>query len=271
MVSVVNYPLFYFAQRIGAELIQAEFPAPGHVDPAYWIPEDEALSIYQSADLILANGADYAKWMRHVSLPASRIINTSASARDRYVEIIEGESHSHGPEGEHVHTGFAFTTWLDFKMAITQADAVNEVLQTSFPDMQEEIEGRYQALEKELGDLHTSMMELAGELEQTNIIGSHPVYQYLSEAYKMNINSVHFEPGALPTEEQWKEFDALNHEYPSSIMLWEDKPLPEVLEILQEKGFKVLVFNPCGNRPETGDFMDCMRNNIKALQKVVGI
>ena len=112
IVSVVNYPLYYFAQRIGAELIQVEFPAPGHVDPAYWIPGEEALSIFQSSDLILTNGADYAKWMKHVSMPSSLMINTSSRAKESYVEIIEVASHSHGPEGEHVHTGYAFTTWL---------------------------------------------------------------------------------------------------------------------------------------------------------------
>jgi zinc transport system substrate-binding protein len=269
IVSAVNYPLFYFAQRIGAELIQTEFPAPGNMDPAYWIPDDEALSIYQSSGLILANGANYAKWMEHVSLPSSRIINTSSGAKDSYVEIIEGDSHSHGPDGEHVHTGYAFTTWLDFQIAITQAKAVMEILLSSLPDKRNEIEGRYRELEKELLDLHAAMMDIADSLEKRNLIGSHPVYQYLAEAYSLNISSVHFEPGEMPSESQWKEFDGLIGQHPSTIMLWEDEPLPEVKDILLEKGILALVFNPCGNRPVTGDFMQQMRNNIQALQKAL--
>ena len=68
VVSPVNYPLHYFAQRIGGEGIQLEYPVPADVDPAYWIPDDEALSVYQSADIILANGAGYAGWIDRKSV-----------------------------------------------------------------------------------------------------------------------------------------------------------------------------------------------------------
>ena len=131
LVTAVNYPLFYFAQRIGGDLISVEFPAPSDVDPAYWVPDDESLDIYQRSDLILANGADYARWMHNVSLPSRRIFNTSSQVADRYIELTEAASHSHGPEGEHVHAGYAFTTWLDFQIAIAQAEAVKVAL-TSF-------------------------------------------------------------------------------------------------------------------------------------------
>jgi zinc transport system substrate-binding protein len=266
VVSVVNYPLFYFAERVGGEMILVEFPAPPDVDPAYWIPDDDALSKIQSSDLILANGADYAKWMKQVSLPASRIINTSARAKEKYVEVTEGASHSHGPEGEHVHTGYAFTTWLDFQIALTQASAVKEALMVNVPDKQEILEENYMALEGEIMELHTSMKELSEKLVNAYIIGSHPVYQYLSAAYGLHIHSVHFEPGEMPSEKQWEDFDRLLASHPTRIMLWEGEPLPEVKEILLEKGIMALVFNPCGNRPENGDFMEVMKNNIQTLQ-----
>jgi hypothetical protein len=38
-VYVVNYPLKYFAERIGGEHVKVEFPAPADVDPAYWNPD----------------------------------------------------------------------------------------------------------------------------------------------------------------------------------------------------------------------------------------
>ncbi|MBW1743769.1 MAG: hypothetical protein JRJ47_10130 [Deltaproteobacteria bacterium] len=37
-VYVVNYPLKYFAERIGGDHVDVEFPAPKGTDPAYWIP-----------------------------------------------------------------------------------------------------------------------------------------------------------------------------------------------------------------------------------------
>ena len=76
VVAPVNYPLFYFTMRIGGDLVQLEYPLPADVDPTYWIPDDGTLTEYQFADIILANGADYAIWMKNVSLPACRIVNT---------------------------------------------------------------------------------------------------------------------------------------------------------------------------------------------------
>ena len=58
---VVNYPLQYFAERIGGEHINVVFPAPADVDPAYWMPDTPTITAYQQADLILLNGARYAK------------------------------------------------------------------------------------------------------------------------------------------------------------------------------------------------------------------
>ena len=62
-IYVVNYPLKYFAERIGGDYVQVEFPVPGNVDPAYWDPDIADISAYQKADLIMLNGAAYAKWV----------------------------------------------------------------------------------------------------------------------------------------------------------------------------------------------------------------
>ena len=128
----MNYPLLYFAERIGGEHVELIYPIPDDVDPAYWLPY-QALEEIQQADLIMANGADYAKWMGKVSLPSSKVIYTSKAFADRYIKIEEGTTHSHGAEGEHVHYGYAFTTWLDFKLALSQAEVVKNALVNKRP------------------------------------------------------------------------------------------------------------------------------------------
>ena len=56
-VYVVNYPLKYFAERIGGDAVTVVFPAPADEDPAYWMPDAKTISDYQKADLILLNEA----------------------------------------------------------------------------------------------------------------------------------------------------------------------------------------------------------------------
>ena len=70
-VYTVNYPLAYFAERIGGDQVEVVFTAPPDVDPAYWVPDQKTITAYQQADLILLNGANYAKWISKVSLPRS--------------------------------------------------------------------------------------------------------------------------------------------------------------------------------------------------------
>ena len=124
-------------------------------------------------------------------------------------------------------------------------------------------------MREDLLNLHKSMKNVVQSIGEQNIIGSHPVYQYMSEAYNLNILSVHFEPDEIPSAKQWKEFDHLLDNYPARIMLWEDEPLKEVKEILKSKGIQVVVFNPCGNKPENGDFITIMQENINSLSEAI--
>ncbi len=78
-IYTVNYPLKYFAERIAGKHAKVMFPAPKNVDPAYWMPDRKTILNYQKADLILLNGAHYAKWTEKVSLQRSKMVNTSLS------------------------------------------------------------------------------------------------------------------------------------------------------------------------------------------------
>ncbi len=264
-VYSVNYPLQYFAQRIGGEHVNAVFPAPADVDPAYWVPDADVIGAYQQADLILLNGAGYASWMDKVSLPKRGQVNTSASFRDAYIPMADKVTHSHGPGGEHEHTGFAFTTWLDFVQAGQQAEAVCVAIKKSDPDRAADYEAGCQSVALDLAALDSAMMAVSRTYQGAPLMGSHPVYQYLARRYTLNLRSVHWEPHDTPTVEQWSEFRHTLSEHPARWMLWEAEPLAETAEQLEALGVRVVVFDPCGNRPDEGDWLSVMRSNIQAL------
>lgn len=267
-VFAVNYPLLYFAERIGGEYIELVYPIPSDEDPAYWVPNN-ALEEIQSADLILANGANFAKWMEKVSLPSSKIIFTSAAFREKYIKIEEGSTHSHGVDGKHVHYGYAFTTWLDFNIAIGHAETIMNALTKKRPQYKEVFASNFEDLRADLKKLDEDMSLVAKKLKGQTLFASHPVYQYLSQAYGLDIVSVHWEPGDLLTEKQWSVFKQKFDQHPSRLMLWENEPLEEVKKLLNEIGMRVIVFNPCGNHPETGDFIAIMNENINSLQNAI--
>jgi zinc transport system substrate-binding protein len=267
-VAVVNYPLYHFAKSIGKELITVYFPVIDG-DPAYWKPDARQISNFQKADLILDNGAGYAAWMEKVSLPSSRIINTSADFRNEWIAIEESVTHSHGPEGEHVHQGTAGTTWLNFKFAHQQATATLNALIKLMPDHEDTLRENYKELQNHLSELDDRMIRIGTRLQEVNLLASHPVYQYLEEAYGFRAYNLHWEPDEIPDAVQWSILAGELNSDLKNIMLWEEAPLPEVKLRLTELGVEIAVFNPCGNRPESGDFVSTMAQSISQLEQII--
>jgi zinc transport system substrate-binding protein len=267
-VYVVNYPLKYFAERIGGEQINLVLPAPTGIDPVYWIPAIPTIAAYQQADLILINGAGYAKWVDKVSLPRSKVVDTSKKFKDRYITIEGAVTHSHGPQGEHAHEGIAFTTWLDFSLAAEQAKAITTALSRKRPDLKNAFQKNYQKLEQDLLKLDQDLKTLISKDPSRPLVVSHPVYDYFARRYGLNIKSVHWEPDEIPTNEQMIELNSILKEHPAQWMIWEGEPMKESAQRLKAIGVDSLVFDPCGNIPDQGDFLSVMRHNVKNLKPV---
>jgi zinc transport system substrate-binding protein len=269
-VAVVNYPLYYFVSEIGEDQVQVYFPSISG-DPAYWKPDARQILNFQKADLIIANGAGFEKWMGKVSLPSSKVVNTSMDFKDLWIEVEEGVAHSHGPEGEHVHKGIAFTTWVNFNFAILQATAVKDALCDLLPDHKQSFTNNFKRLISSLKILDERMQLVGSELNGAVIIASHPVYQYLEQGYGLNIQSLHLEPREVPDEATWTELKKLTEKKGAKIMLWEGEPLESTREKLHQLGLEVVVFDPCANRPGAGDFLSVMQESVSRLEHCVGL
>lgn len=204
--------------------------------------------------------------MNNVSLPSSRIVNTTASMKKRLLEIESGASHSHGADGEHVHTGLASTTWLNFKMAQAQAAAIKTALLEKLPEHKESIENNFEALKADLMTLHQDMLALSGPMHDLGILAAHPVYQYMAQAYHLHIHALHHSADEMSDHELWHEIDHLKGHHRGDIMLWAQTPADGVKSKLKEMGIELIVFQTAANKPVEGDFISVMKNNIKALQ-----
>ena len=265
-VYVVNYPLKYFAERIAGEHAKVVFPAPPDVDPAFWSPEPENVKAYQNADIILLNGATYAKWTMKATLPQFRLVNTSKNFQDSYIKIVDAITHSHGMGGDHSHSGTAFTTWLDFRQAIVQAEAVMQALNRKVPEKVETFKNNFRLLKMDLLSLDSELEKMMAGKTDILLVASHPVYQYFSRRYKLNLESVMWEPDEMPSKEKWQTLEHLLKDHPAKWMIWEGDPNPDSIRKLEELGVRSVVFNPCGNVPEKGDFLSIMRQNVENLR-----
>ena len=263
-VQCVNYPLAYMAGRLAPD-VDVRFEVPAGHDPAFWKPAGDKVRAFQGATLILANGADYAKWMKTASLPTARIVDTSAAFAKDLIDTGGGVTHSHGPDGDHTHGDLAFTTWLDFSQAIQQAEAVaNALTKRKLADAP-----ALDDLRVDLMQLHDEMMRVGHASAKQPLLASHPVYQYMARVYGLNIKSEHFEPGTVPSDEELEILRSLLKVFPAKLMLWEAEPGGATRAKLKALGIESVVFDPCANRPADGDFVSVMRANVERLDKAL--
>jgi len=264
-VYVVNYPLQYFAERIGGLHVVVTFPVPADVDPAFWEPTAEQVAAFQQADLILLNAASYARWVQRVSLPASRSVNTSVSFFDRYIPVVDQATHSHGAGGEHQHGDVAFTTWLDPIQAIGQAVAIRDALARMRPGAAEAFRQGFAALEKDLRGLDEKFAAAFAARQGQPLLFSHPVYQYLIRRYEIDGYALHWEPDSMPGPGDWQALDRLLNEHPARLMIWEGTPDLAIVAELKQRGLDTIVFEPGANPPAQGDYLSLMRDNLSRL------
>ena len=269
-VAVANYPLKYFTERLAGDAVQVVYPVPADEDPAFWKPGDAQVTSYQSAGLILMNGATYSKWAEKATLPRSKLVDTSASFKDKFIVITNAMTHSHGPGGTHSHDGTSFTTWIDFQQAIAQAEAVRNALIKKLPAAKATIEKNFAALRADLEALDKRLLTAGGKLGNQPLVASHPVYHYLARRYGLNLKNVLWEPEVVPTTAQVADLQKMVATHKAKWMIWEGEPAKESVEKIKALGLQSTVFDPCGNTPDKGDWLSVMQANVANMERVAG-
>ncbi len=266
LVYTVNYPLNFFAKRIGGDNVEVIFPAPSNVDPALWNPGADTIREYQKADIILLNGAGYAKWLKTATLPKSKLVNTSKSFEDKYIPVEEQVTHTHGPKGEHAHSKIAVTTWLDPLLAIEQASAIKEAFVKRMPEHEKSFETGFANLKNDLELMDQKIREIVSTDPEKPLFASHPVYQYLAARYGLNLVSMHWEPDEYPGPVQWQTLEHILNSHPAKYMIWEGPPTEETKNKLSSIDIGTIIFSPMGNTPNNGDYLTVMDRNIENLR-----
>ena len=267
VIYTTNYPLFYITRQLAPASVAVHFPAAETSDPSLWKPLADTIAAMQQADLIFINGASFEKWLSMVSLPESKLVNTSAGFEDRLIYMNETTTHSHGAEGSHAHQGTAITCWMDLNLAIEQTKAIEQALVRLWPAEAALVRAQSAELQAVLADLHQQFDQAAEELSESegSLVFSHPVYQYFQRAYGLTGPSLHLEPDEPISEQQLNELMQLQQQSSLTVCIWEDTPLASSVTALEELGITSVVVNPMGNRPPQGDFLDGLKNNLTQL------
>jgi zinc transport system substrate-binding protein len=161
-IVVTSQPLFELTQAIVSDHAKIERVFPNGRTPRLWRPLRRDGQALQAASLILFSGAGYEPWKVRLSLPVSRITDTSAGYVDLLITVPDAVTHRHGPEGEHSHAGLIWATWLDPDLLAAQVTSCRSALSRLLPDKDADfstaaakLNARIVEITKRLDDLKT--------------------------------------------------------------------------------------------------------------------
>lgn len=267
------YPTTYFAQRITAGAVPVVCPCPADADPIFWQPSREEIARYQSASLIILNGAEYEKWAASVSLPQSRVIETARPFAAEFI-TFKVTTHSHGAAGAHTHVGVDGHTWMDPRNAQVQAHEILDACARTWPAHQKEFQDNYQKLATDLDKLDSRLSALSPALAKARILASHPAYGYIARRHAWTIETIDLPPDQPPSQEQWEAvataLEPVDPQRPT-VMLFESPPLEATAKRLASQWHVAsVVFDPCeslgeDDRRRSADYLTIMNENLDRL------
>ncbi|SHI70276.1 zinc transport system substrate-binding protein [Shimia gijangensis] len=268
-VLTVTPALSALAQEIATADMTISYPGPADENAADWTPGDAELRQYQQADLILLVGAGYSPWTATAALPRARMIDTSQGFADLYIgRETDVVAHQHGPSGDaNHHSEYANTFWLNPKLAQRQAREISRAFSALWPELAEEFQKNLGATIETLEALNAALTAEFTTLENVQLFASHPVYQYMDQAYGLGLHSFHWEPDQHPDSGQWKEFDAQLDPNRRTVMIWEEEPMLETLKELQNRDVSIIVVSPSF----TPSFADASLREKLGFPKAVGL
>ncbi len=267
-VATTFYPTTWMTRYLLGNKVNVVCPLPDGEDPIFWTPDDKAISTYQSAKLIVTNGANFEKWLDKVTLPRARIVDTTAELEQPFIRYETAVTHQHGPSGEQSLEGIDGHTWLDPGIARKQAERIAEALSRTWPQHASLVEENLKLLTEKLNDFDARLRDIAYELKQKDVrvLCSHPAYNYLARRYGWKIENLDLDPSEPVSDDL---IASLIEKTPrATIMLWESEPIAASVEKLTAAGVKSVVFSPCETKPAyPKNYWEVMTWNISRMKR----
>lgn len=267
VVIAVNEPLRFFAERIGGKAVVASCPCPSDSDPALWTPDSQALEAFQSADLILLNGADYARWTTVTSLPDSKLVNTSRGFQSDWLTMEEAIRHRHGPEGEHSHESTIGEVWLDPQLAIKQAERIERMLSSLEPSGSVQFARNLLQLKEELLKLRADL-RAAVSARPTMLFAADPAFEYIARTVGQSLYRVTWNNLQQPSPVELDDLKKAVKDHPNGLFLLSSPPTRELKQAFDDASIDFVVFDTAATTREKS-YLERMSENVQRLEQLL--
>lgn len=275
------YPLQYFAEQIGGDLVTVESIYPPGSDEHTFEPTQKDMMALADADIFFYIGlglegfvdnAEKTLKEEHVQLvpTAQNIPDTLLIHSD---DDHHEEDHDHDHDHGHDHGDIDPHVWIAPELAYYLAKEVNESLQASVPEHAQYFEDNFQELTTKLNTLDQKLNKMANDASKKTFYVSHAAFGYIAEQYGLEqvaIAGLHSqsEPSQRELIALVEKAKAENVQY----VLFEQNISSKITQTIQrEIGAKSLNLHNLSVLTTTDikrdeDYVSLMEQNIKTLK-----
>lgn len=236
-VVATFYPLAYFAEQIGGDLVSVLNLTPVGGEPHDFEPSPSQIVQVTEADVALYLGLGFEPWMEDLEfeLEAKDVVALEVNSKLTLLQAEEEGREAYDPH-----------TWLDPITAQGIVIAIKNAFIEADPENEASYSSNAEALVRELQDLHETYTASLATCEMNSLIVSHDAFNYLANRYSLNFVAVSgLSPEDEPSADGLTELADFAKTNESKYIFFETLANPDVAETLaEEAGLTPLSFNP---------------------------
>lgn len=258
------YPLYFFAQQIGGDMVSVMNLTPAGTEPHDYEPTPKDITEIEKSKLLILNGGGLEAWgdkvTKNIDQDKTRVV---VAGKD----IIEAAQIEEGTANIDPHI------WLSPPLAIKMIEKIKLGFEQSDPTNISYYDARASALQSKIADLHQEYQKGLAACVHTTIITSHAAFGHLGAAYGLHpVSIAGLSPDSEPSPRQLGDIVQLARKSNTKYIFFESLVSPKLSEtIAREVGAQTLVLNPLeGLTPDEiaqgSDYFTEMKTNLKNLE-----
>lgn len=270
-VYTTVYPLQYFTEQIGGDLVEVKTIYPPGADEHSYEPSQKDMMNLADSDLFFYVGLGLEGFVEkatttleneHVTMvPVGESIHfeesstetteshdhedesaDSADTHDHEDESTDSaDTHDHEDEStgsgdSHDHGDIDPHVWLDPLYSIEMAEAIKNELVQKLPEDEEELEANFNKLEKELQELHQEFLSATSDVEHKEFLVSHAAFGYWEQRYGLEqISVAGLSSSNEPSQKELETIIETANEHEIHYIFFEQNVSSKLTEIVQNE------------------------------------
>lgn len=258
-ISVIAsfYPLAFFAQQIGGNLVHVQTLVTPGLEPHDFEPTPQNLVEIEKASLLIYNGAGLEAWAPRIipNLPPEKVVNATTG-----ITLLPNDPH----------------VWMDPHLALQQVENIKNGLIKVDPAHQTEYQKNALQLENQLNELDQQFQAGLAHCQQHDIVTSHDAFEYLAREYNLSVLPIAgLSPDEEPTPKKLAEVSQFVKKNQVKYIFFETLVSPKLSQtIAQETGTQTAAFNPLEGLTEAEmnqgqNYFTVQQQNLKNLQQTL--